>query len=258
MALRGNSAATGGAISILGTALTIANSVLDSNGATRRGDLGRCRHCGDLRQCADGQLGRNRGGGIHLRNGVTSLSLVDSELRENTAVGTARGGFLTAAGLDTTISRTTIDMNTATREGGLYWDVGDGSLAASESTFSRTRASDESGELWTERGTLTLTNTTLGENDSAARGEAIHQDGGQITRLNVTIAMNSSSPGGAALPMGVLRRRRCKTRSSRGMWAATAGERSPRWATISTGMGPAGSTGRVISRPRTRGSGRWR
>ena len=37
VAPQGNSAATGGAISMLGTALTIANSVLDSHAPTRRG-----------------------------------------------------------------------------------------------------------------------------------------------------------------------------------------------------------------------------
>ena len=210
VALSGNSAASGAAIFMEGSMLTIERTVIDSNTAAGRGGA-IAADAGSL-MISNSSLTANtaasEGGAIDLRNEVSALSLVDSQVRDNAATGGNGGGlYLTAPDLAASISGTTIDGNSALwGGGGVYWDALRGRLTLSSSAVSRNNVSDEGGGLWTGSGTLTLTNSPFGENESTSRGAGVRQTGGRVTILNVTIATNSSSPGGAALSMGLLSR----------------------------------------------------
>ncbi len=121
------------------------------------------------------------GGGIV----ATTATLTNSTVSGNNAgVG---GGGIGSAG---TLTNTSVKRNTAgTEGGGIYTDTG--SLTVTRSTVSDNDSTNNGGGIFfTSPGTLNVTNSTLSGNESAAWGGALSTDEGTTNLRSATINRN--------------------------------------------------------------------
>ena len=152
----------------------------------------------------NGDPGAGSGGGIVSRG---TLSLVDSTIRENVA-GSNGGGILNTGGGVLTLTRSTVDGNTALTAGGILNDGG--SLTLTASTVSGNRATGDTPNTGPGGGilnstVLTLINSTVSGNTAGPghTGGGIFNCGDScggatsvLTITNSTITGNSSARGG--------------------------------------------------------------
>ena len=134
-----------------------------------------------------------RGGRSYSGSGIQNhgvLTLVDSEVSDNRGRG-AGGGILNKGEL--TLINTRVSGNTTSAVGGgIVNDVG-AVLTLIESTVSANHAPHARGGGIANRGTLTLTNSTVASN-TAGGGGGIDNDG-TVTLTNSTVSGNTVTPG---------------------------------------------------------------
>ncbi len=147
------------------------------------------------------------GGAIYNGSGAKT-TIIHSQISNNQMVDALGGGIFNEQGGTATISGTTISSNLGGSGGGIYNQVG-ASLDIANSTFSDHHANQAGGIL--NRGTLTLTNSTLSGN-SASGGFRSFGGGlynlieGTATIKGVTFVNNTTSLwcGGIANEGGIL------------------------------------------------------
>ena len=201
-----NSAANGGGIYTAGDALSLRDTRIVANTSARR-DGGLAAVSGSVAiesSLIEGNYAGTEGGGLHLRTAVTEFSLVDSDVRLNTAVDSGGGAVLRSAEMVAMIARSTVEENSGGHGAGIFWDSEDGRLDLDSSALIRNTSSGQGAALWLDRGVISLVNVTLSSNVAELRGGAIFHEGGRLVILNTTIAQNSSNPGGSALSVAFL------------------------------------------------------
>lgn len=141
------------------------------------------------------------GGGIGINSAATALTITDSTIRDNTA--TNDGGGIRAGGL-LTISGSTISGNSADDGGGIYLGFQSGVVnnTITNSTIDGNAATGAGGGLSIFSSTVTLTNSTITDNDAGTDGTG---SGGGIrfnaspnyglTLNNSVLALNSAEFG---------------------------------------------------------------
>ncbi len=204
--LGGNAAiAAGGGIYIGNGSLTLAKASINAN---RAGGLLGGGAGGGIFSSGTGGLGGNggnaEGGGLYISSGAVSFSMTQSSVTNNTAgpggdggtgggsvttnagpSGNAFGGGIYAAGGTTTISDSTIGLNTAnpggvlatsmtsapgiSQGGGIYFTNTTATIG--NSTVARNSSNDEGGGIL-NAGTLTLTSTLVADNISVTTADA--------------------------------------------------------------------------------------
>ncbi|MCZ6708602.1 MAG: hypothetical protein O7A71_11720 [Chloroflexi bacterium] len=202
----GNSAANGGGIFTAGEALSLSDTEIVANSSARRGG-GVAAVSGSVAiegSLIEGNDAGTEGGGFHLRTAVTEFSLVDSDVRLNTAVDSGGGAVLRSPEMVAMIARSTVEENSGGHGAGVFWDSEDGRLDLDSSALIRNTSSGQGAALWLDRGVISLVNVTLSSNVAELRGGAIFHEGGRLVILNTTIAQNSSNPGGSALSVAFL------------------------------------------------------
>src|SRR5215218_5558271 len=121
------------------------------------------------------------GGGIW----ATTAKLTNSTVSDNTA-GDVAGGILGAG----TLTDSTVRRNEAGAEGGGIYS-GQGSLTVTRSTVADNDSTNNGGGIFfTSPGTLTVTNSTLSGNESAAWGGGLSTDEGTTNLQSATINRN--------------------------------------------------------------------
>lgn len=167
--LANHAAFDGGAIYNSAGALTVTESVFNDNDASRFG------------------------GGIANENG--SLTVTDSDISDNVAF-TAGGGLYNLQGM--TVQRTTIASNTVSsgtgRGGGV---ANNGVTVVDASTLYGNVAIDGGGLFNGSSGTLTVTNSTISDNN--ANGGGGLQNRGTSNLVHATVADNDALGGGGIL-----------------------------------------------------------
>jgi len=140
---------TGGAIFSKGIDLTLSSVVITGNEAA------------------------GRGGGVYFadfegRN--PSLTIIDSEISDNTAGNDGGGLNLYSVG-DVTITNTVVSGNTSNKEGGGAYFYSVGNVSIDSSTFDQNTAVENGGGLHLYSvGDVTITNTVFSGNTAAASG----------------------------------------------------------------------------------------
>ncbi len=212
----------GGIYSDVGSSLTLTNSQVTNNSATRVG--GGIYAAGAL-TITDGFIAGNQsqtGGGLFRRElfgatatltrtrieqnqadsgaglSVTGLvQIVDGDIVSNTA--TSLGGGLQQQSGTLTISGTNITGNSVTNGpgGGAYLLNTTATITAS--TLNGNSASKEGGGLFGFDATITLTNATLSGNTSGTSGGAVFQRTGSLALHHATIANNTATVSGGGI-----------------------------------------------------------
>jgi CSLREA domain-containing protein len=142
----------------------------------------------DYMTVANGNIVSGAGGGI--RNNEGTLTITNSTISDNSAVGVG-GGIYNYGTL--TITNSTVSGNSATLEGGGVFNGFSSTLTITNSTFSDNDAIIGGGIKNSNLGTLTVTNSTFSGN-SADVGGGIENNGSTVTFLN-TIVANSTLGG---------------------------------------------------------------
>ena len=140
------------------------------------------------------------GGGI---NDDGTLNVVNSTLSDNSAVGAdAEGGGIFIEGGAVTVTDSTFTGNSA-EEGAAIWDDGNpvsgsvlGSLTITNSTLSDNNASGAGGAVETVEGVVTIEASTLSGNTATVSGGAINSEGGTVTIEDSTLSGNSATADG--------------------------------------------------------------
>ncbi len=147
------------------------------------------------------------GGGIFGNEGTT-LQMMDSEMRGNTA-NRAGGGIEVRAGSTTTLHRVTLSQNTANTtgsggggNGGGLHVTGDGDVDISSSVIADNIAATEGGGLWNNTGRMNIAATAILNNvgqgaDAADGGGGIFNNAGGGTGGTVVVS-NSRIVGNRA------------------------------------------------------------
>lgn len=138
------------------------------------------------------------GGGIALAGASTSLTLLNSTVRDNKATRSYSGGIYNRGGATTEIRGSTISGNTGPLAGGLFNDSS--TVNVTDSTFSgnhETAPGYGGGALSNYTGTVNLTNVTLSRNTAGGGGAGMENAfGGVATLINVTISGNTAGSTG--------------------------------------------------------------
>ena len=132
------------------------------------------------------------GGGLHQR-GEGTLVVLDSRIEDNTA--DVSGGGINAAGVETTITQTTIAENSAHLGGGVQ--VADATLTADAITVTGNSATDTGGGLRVFRSEMHVSNSTISGNraSGSSKGAGVHVASGLSTLRYVTIVGNTNGYG---------------------------------------------------------------
>lgn len=185
----GSSTNYGGAITNWGNDLTLSSVVLSGNETT------------------------GTGGAIHSQYSASQntdryapLTIIDSEISDNTA-GDAGGGLSLKEMGNVTISNTVISGNTAGSGGGGLYANATGDIAIDSSTFDNNTADTDGGGLYaTETDSFTMTNSTVSGNQAADGAGIELGDNGDVLIANSTIVNNVGNPnfgdGGALYSWG--------------------------------------------------------
>lgn len=145
-----------------------------------------------LENVADGAAGS---GGAIFNETNGSLTLSNSEFYKNTAVR-AGGAIEDNSGASTTMMIMGITADTNRTEaspgnGGAIHITGAGNAVISGSTFRANYASAEGGALWNGAGTMTVSQTTISDNE--AEGAGADQGGGGIYNLSGSLVIKSNT-----------------------------------------------------------------
>ena len=182
----GEAMSSGGGIMVDGGMLMIRNSSFVGNSATRAG------------------------GAIELdaRNNPATLDIADSFFTANsTGAAPGNGGAIHISGAgDADISGGTVTNNTASREGGGFWNGGgtmsvDGTLFANN-TAAGAGADDGGGALFNQGGTLNVNNAKLIDNSATGAkgsGGGIFNNGGILNVSESTISNNNANRAGGGI-----------------------------------------------------------
>lgn len=192
--LSGNTAsANGGAIRALGN-VTISNSSLTNNTASS-GNGGAIYAEGNVTISNSTLTGNSaRYGGAISALGVVSISN-GSTLSSNSA--NEHGGAIESGGTVSISSASTLSLNTAGTNGAAIFAYNQGGVTVSNSTLLENDAVSNGGGIWSDGTVSVSTNSTLLDN-TAYRGGAI-EAGLDVTVSNSTLSENSSSSQGGAI-----------------------------------------------------------
>ena len=195
---------TGGALLVSGTAssLEVTTSLFEGNCGTAHAGAIMVENYGGTQApkpvtisgstFTDNTTGGN-GGGIYMMSNVT-VSVSNSSFRSNYADSGA--GIYVASGSTATITNVLLDGNTATGQGGAFYNAG--RLTITGSTISRNRAGT-SGFLYVASGLAEIYNTTVSENTSGNAGGGIRAISGSTVNIyNSHFNGNYGSNGGLA------------------------------------------------------------
>ncbi len=138
------------------------------------------------------------GGGGILHQG-TSLTILNSTIRNNTLTGTVGGGggILHTNGTLTIISSTIRHNSAVTRGGGIYSSGSAGSTTISQSTLNDNASSGDGGGAIALENSTSVVNTTFSAHSAATSGGAIWvaSSSGSLTVNNSTFYNNTSFNG---------------------------------------------------------------
>ncbi|MFW2389980.1 MAG: choice-of-anchor Q domain-containing protein [Polyangiales bacterium] len=135
---------------------------------------------------------RRGGGGIH--NQLGTLTLTDTVVSGNRAIGPFRGGGITNSAGTVTLVNSTVSGNSATSAGGIR---NSGELTLMSSTVSgNTSETSGGGILGTGTGALTLVNSTVSGN-AAEAGGGLSVESGAVSLIHCTFVANSADSGSA-------------------------------------------------------------
>jgi len=162
----------GGAIFSKGIDLTLSSVVITGNEAARRG------------------------GGVYfadLENRNPTLTIIDSEISDNTA-GNDGGGFSLYNAGDVTITNTVVSGNSSDQDGGGAYLYNVGNVSIDSSTFDQNTAVKNGGGLMLYNvGDVTITNTVVSGNASLYGGGGIYtRNTGNVTIDSSTFDQNSA------------------------------------------------------------------
>ena len=139
------------------------------------------------------------GGGIAAVGASTSLTVIDSTVRDNTASQEWGGGIFANTGASTIIQDSTVSGNTGRIGGGVMSQSS--TLTVTDSTFTgnkETLSSNGGGGLASYYGAATLTGVTFSQNTSQGGGAGMEVafSGATATLTNVTFSGNVAGPTG--------------------------------------------------------------
>ncbi|MFB2936023.1 DUF4347 domain-containing protein [Aerosakkonemataceae cyanobacterium BLCC-F154] len=174
LAIANGQAFNGAGIYNAGT-LTLSNSILSSNTASRRNVKGNLASYG----------------GAIFNSGT--LTLNDNILNNNS--GFFGGGISNTGTL--TLSNNTLSNNSAFFGGGIFNDFG--TVTANASTFTNNWAEHDGGGIYNDFGTVTLSNSTLNLNSSQHDGGGIYNEFGTLTIANSTLSDNLAYYNGGGI-----------------------------------------------------------
>ena len=137
------------------------------------------------------------GAGITIRAEGSQVSIVRSRIVGNDANGnnSALGGGIDVSANDValTLSRSTVDRNTALSNGGGLNADNPGSFTIKGSTFSRNSSGDEGGALFLDSSTARIVNSTFASNRTEAGGGAIFANLADVSLNGVTVVRNRAN-----------------------------------------------------------------
>jgi predicted outer membrane repeat protein len=179
----------GGAIANWGNDLTLSSVVLIGNETTGTGGAIHSQYS------ASPNTDRN-----------APLTIIDSEISDNTA-GSSGGGLSLKEMGNVTITNTVISGNTAGSGGGGLYTNSTGDIKIDSSTFDQNTADFDGGGLYaTETDSFTMTNSTVSGNQAIDGAGIELGENGDVLIANSTIANNvgdpSSGDGGALYSWG--------------------------------------------------------
>ena len=182
----------GGGIIILGGALTLTNTTLDSNAAV---DGGGIYNSGQTLTLIDSTVNNNDtnsgdGGGIY-NSGM--LTLINSTASNNDA-NTGDGGGIFNTGGTVILTDSTVNDNTANSgDGGGIWNGNVGTVTIDPGTIrDNTANSGRGGGIYNE-GTLTITQGTISGNTASGAGGGIENDTAYVTLVDSTVGPGNAS-----------------------------------------------------------------
>jgi CSLREA domain-containing protein len=151
-------------------------------------------HCNGSCDDIDVTDAESVGGAIGVTNGA--LSVHDSVITNNTSNGFGGGILVFGAGSVLTMTGTTISNNSSQYGGGLYSD--NGTVTITNTSFSNNSASGDivssGGGIWKKWGTINLTDTNFAEN-SAVFGGGMYLSNLSATLNNLTLQANMATVG---------------------------------------------------------------
>ena len=175
--------------------LTVANSVVSGNSATRgyRGNGGGLYNSGTLtvtHSTISGNTAIDEGGGIGNNGGTVAVT--GSTISGNSA--RYKGGGIDSQGGALSVAGSTVSGNSADVGAGI--DSDSGTLTVVGSTISANSADFGGGGIYANSSALTVTNSTISGNVANRAGGGIDTYSGTLTVLNSTISANSAEYGG--------------------------------------------------------------
>ncbi|BCW92568.1 MAG: hypothetical protein KatS3mg007_0462 [Thermoanaerobaculum sp.] len=188
----GNSAANAGGGIVNGGTLNVTNSTFSGNSATNLG--GGIANAGTLTVAASNFYTNTAGinGGALFNDGGT-LNLSNSIVLNNSAANSG-GGIYNLMDGTVRVTGSTFSANSAANGGGIL--NGDGSLYVTNSTFAGNTATNYGGGIRSDSW-LNVTNSTL-SNNAATSGGGIYVTAGSWATIKNTIIANSTSGGDCA------------------------------------------------------------
>ncbi len=178
----------GGGIFLSGGSLTLMNSILSGNVATR-----------------NGQFGDTHGGGIATSSFFDGdIQVFGSEILHNSSDG--NGGGISAIDANVTLTDSHISGNTSAGEGGGIFGSSGGSISATDSTFKGNYSADGGGAIRASSSTVRLTNSEVSNNRSGDEGGGIRTTTGDVVLSNSTLSGNRAAgiSGGIFTSMGTV------------------------------------------------------
>lgn len=179
----------------------VANSVIKGNTSTSQGGGGirATQHLTliDSEVSNNTVLGNSYGGGIYFANGYI-LTVTNSVIQNNIVTGTSGyGGGVYLWGQGGYITNSAIISNSAARGGGLY-QTGSGSLLmANTNLLNNTASNGGGGGLYQAgSGSLLMANTNILSNTASSGGGGVYQDGGPVHITGSTLQGNTANSGG--------------------------------------------------------------
>ncbi|MBW2380309.1 MAG: hypothetical protein JRG70_12295, partial [Deltaproteobacteria bacterium] len=161
----------GGGIATFRTgAMTIVGCAITDNVATRQGGIG---NLGDL-------------------------TVSDTTVSGNTALDEDGGGIANFDGATATLFNTTVSLNRAGRHGGGIENRLGGTLVLVETTVEGNSTSEDGGGIW-NRGTLTLTNSTVTTNNAVRGGGVRNDETGTLVIAGSDISENVATTWGGGI-----------------------------------------------------------
>jgi len=169
----------GGGIYLDGATLTVHNSTISGNYAA------------------------DQGGGIQAIDG-SSITITDSLIHDNTAMGQTGGGIDLLSGSSATITDSTVSQNMAGSDGGGIYVDSDATLTVTGASIRQNNAELTGGGIY-NKGTATLTDTSVNDNsvNAGSAGGIYNYSGGTLTVTDSTVSENGSfGPGGGIVNLG--------------------------------------------------------